>query len=137
MKYKLSRTDDLRTVRRLHRKLFPNDEYDLEGQLWVCRDSNKNPVGFCAARLLEDMETVFLNRSGVLPIANGNGLQRRMIKVRERWAAEGGAKNIVTYALHDNHASIVNLVKSGYLLYHPAWRWASEGVHYFLKELRS
>ncbi len=134
MSFRLSRTDDDQTVMALHMLCMPNDEFDLKGQLWVCHDDTGTPVAFCAARMLKHENGVFFNRAGVLPCANGKGLQRRMIRARLRWAKEIGAEYAITYVTHTNHASIVNLLKCGFRFDRPAWNWAGN-VHYFTKEI--
>ncbi len=134
MKYTLSRTDNYELVRALHTICMPGDDYDLDGQLWVVHDETYTPVAFCAARKLEGEPGVFLNRAGVLPCANGKGLQRRMIHARLRWCKEIGVQYAITYTLHSNHASIVNLLKCGFKFDTPAWRWAGN-AHYFVKDL--
>ena len=134
MKYKLTRTNDRKTVKALHMICMPNDGFDLRGQLWLVYDDTKTPVAFCAARRLGGEPGVFFNRCGVLPCANGGGLQRRMIRARLRWAKEIGAEYVITYTLFNNHASIVNLLRCGFRFDIPAWKWAGH-VHYFAKNL--
>ncbi len=115
---------------------MPGDELDIDrGQMWLLWESD-TPVGFCTARtVLGDPQTVFLSRSGILPIARGKGLQRRMIDVRLRWAREIGATTVVTYVLYDNWASLINLIKKGFKFYSPGYRWAGKDVHYLMREL--
>ncbi len=132
--YALSRTEDLTLVKALHTICMPGDSFDLAGQLWVVWDDKGTPVAFCAARKLKNEPGVFFNRSGVLPCANGNGLQRRMIHARLRWCKEIGAEYALTYTLHNNHASIVNLLKCGFKFDTPAWKWAGDS-HYFIKDI--
>ncbi len=134
MKYTLSRTDDRELVKALHTICMPGDSFDLGDQLWVCHDETDTPVAFCSARKTYG-DSVFLSRAGVLPCANGNKLQRRMIHARVKWAREIGADSVVTYTLYDNHASIVSLLKAGFNFYHPSYAWAGRAVHYFCKDL--
>ncbi len=134
MRYKLERTDDKAKVQALHTLCMPEDSYDLSGQLWICHDETGTPVAFCSAREVVEEDCVFLSRSGVLPLANGNRLQRRMIQARVQWAKEVGATMCITYVKYDNHASIVNLLRSGFRLYFPQWRYGGD-VHYFKRKL--
>jgi len=113
---------------------MPGDDFDLDGQLWLCHTGNA-PVAFCAARHLKDENSVFLCRAGVLPFANGHRLQHRMIHARLRWAREISATCALTYTLFHNHASIVNLLKCGFRFYEPNWKWAGRDVHYFRRDL--
>lgn len=131
---RLRRTDDRRTVEALHVLCFPNDESDLDGQLWLLYDDDDNAVGFCSARELEhEPGVVFLSRAGVLPSAQGKGLQRRMINARLQWAREVGAKWAITYTAPKNYPSMVNLLKCGFKLYEHDWAGAE--MHYFRREL--
>lgn len=134
MDVRLSRTEDRRTVAALHTLIFPDDEEDLDGQLWVGHDNTNTPVAFCSARKLKSENAVFFSRAGVLPCAAGHGLQRRMINARIRWAREQDADFCITYTVHDNHASIVNLLRCGFRFYRPAHLWAGR-VHYFWRDL--
>lgn len=134
MTYRLRRTSDRRTVEALHMLTMPGDEFDLEGQLWLCHDDTGTPVAFCSARHLDTENLVFLSRAGVLPCANGHRLQRRMIQARLKWAREVGADCAITYTTYENHASIGNLLKSGFKFYMPARRWVGD-VHYFYKNI--
>jgi len=135
VRYELRRTDDLEDVRKLHTILFPGDYYDLSGQCWVCHDDMGKPVAFCSARKIDGEKAVFLSRAGVLSVASGAGLQRRMIQARVRWAQEIGARDAITYVMFHNHPSIVNLLKSGFRFYTPSWKWAGD-AHYFTRSLR-
>ena len=134
MKYKLEKTEDIAKVKALHTLIMPGDHFDLSGQLWVCHDELGTPVAFCSARVCEPL-TVFLSRAGVLPIATGNRLQQRMIRARVQWARDEAAEVVITYCTYDNHASLVNLLKCGFKLYHPSWKWGGTDVHYFTKQL--
>lgn len=131
---KLRRTDDRNVVAALHALCLPGDDLDIDdGQMWVAHDDTGTPVAFCSARPCGD-NLVFLSRAGVLPCANGKGLQRRMIQARLRWAREIGADACITYTLYDNHASIANLLRCGFRFYRPAANWAGR-VHYFWRDI--
>lgn len=134
MSYSIRRTEDEQTVYALHLLIFPCDEWEPSDAYWLVRDEHGEPVGFCSTKYLAAEKTVFFSRAGLLPRARGNGLQRRMIQVRERWAASIEAEAIVTYVVYGNNSSLANLLKRGYLLYEPARSWAGE-VHYFQKTI--
>lgn len=127
-------TDALDLVTALHKACLPGDELDLKGQLWLAASDRGFPIGFCSARKLARENAIFLSRAGVLPLANGQGLQRRMINARVRWGRKIGAERAVTYTVYDNHASIANLLRCGFRFYTPEWPWAGD-VHYFCKDL--
>lgn len=116
--------DELRDLQRL---CFGNTApmHDPEyGQWWLCKKANET-VGFCALR--ESMlwsRWGFLMLAGVLPAHQGQGLQRRMIRVREREAKALGFEGCITYTI-DNPASANNLIRCGYKLYKPAEPYAN------------
>src|SRR5690606_22351986 len=107
--------------------LLFGDDVQLEGDVhWFVWESGKDyPVGFCSAgiSMLTDEDGnrcyAFLSRAGVLPEARGHKLQRRMIKVREKWAKDQGLKGASTYVANWNTRSLINLLKSGYQIYEP------------------
>lgn len=81
----------------------------------------------------------YLKRAGVLPEHRGRGLQRRLLKVRERRARELGWSQVITDTT-DNVPSANNLIRSGYKLFEPerasAQPWAWKHSLYWMKELR-
>jgi GNAT superfamily N-acetyltransferase len=136
---RIRRTHDTELVLGLHNQTFPTDEWDHINDLsamWLALDDDGTPVGFCIARrLTREPKVVFFQRVGVLPYAQGQGLQRRMIRVRERWARAIGATSGITYTTYENHESIVNLLRCGWRFYTPASPWVGANVHYFCKDL--
>lgn len=95
------------------------------------------PVAFASIRETRtDKCCVFLSRSGVLPEARGQGLQKRLIQVRLNWAIRRGYKEVVSYVGHANSASIISLLKSGLVIYEPEYKWAGSGFLYFHGSLR-
>ena len=118
----------------LDRALFPNDEpVTIAHALWIAEDERGLPVGFCAAK--NTLGYAFLLRAAVTEGANGQGLQRRMIRVREAWARKQGAKRIITYVSHANAPSLVNLIRCGYRFYTPTTLYAGKRFHYLEKDL--
>jgi GNAT superfamily N-acetyltransferase len=110
------------------------------GYWWLVYDHTlyqdpKNPFGFCG--LTEAASTPgagYLKRAGVLPHYRGNGLQRRMITVRERKARRLGLATMLTDTT-DNPASANSLIKAGYRLFEPAYKWAFQHSLYWTKDL--
>lgn len=78
---------------------------------------------------------VFLSRVGVLPAYRGRGLQRLLIRIREREARRLGIRVALTYTARWNVASANNLIKCGYVLYRPHYKWGCEEALYFWKDL--
>jgi GNAT superfamily N-acetyltransferase len=137
MKVTFRRSSDAQTLRALQTLLLPYDDKPAltpNVAAWIgwAKDT---PVAFCTVRYWRGNKEAFLERAGVLPIAAGLGLQRRMIRLRERWAAGQGAECVVTYTEARNYQSLVNLLRCGYRFYEPAAPWGIDGGHYFRKDL--
>lgn len=133
--YCIARTDDVEAVQRLHSAIFPDDEWENADAYWLVYNEYGAHVGFCCARLTDKGKSLFLSRAGVRSTCRGNDIQKRMIRVRERWGRKQGATHAITYTVLDNYPSIVSLIKCGYRFYPPDWRWAGSGVNYFYKKL--
>lgn len=111
---------------RLDARIFPDDEpierVDFSrGWWWIVYAGVKGywiPVAYCGlARHYRDR--CRLSRAGVLYSYRGYGLQRRMIRTRERRARALGMKRVLTYTLWDNTPSSNNLIRCGYKLWKP------------------
>ncbi len=115
--------DELEEINNLNNALFPGAalgplldsstwwlaEYDAEGVWTAC--------GYAGAELTNEGQYCFLSRAGVLRMARGRGLQKRLIYVREAWARKHGATHAWTYVFWSNLASMRNLVSWGYVPY--------------------
>jgi len=100
---------------------------------WIAYEDDK-PVAYAGVKLL-DGNLAFLCRAGVLPAWRGKGLQGKLINARLRWAKKQGMQQAVTYTVLANPHSSNNLIKCGFLLYIPQWRWGGEEALYWLKQL--
>jgi GNAT superfamily N-acetyltransferase len=76
----------------------------------------------------------YLARSGVLPLYRGLGLQRRLIRLRERRARALGYRFVVTDTCDNPHSSN-NLIAAGYRMFVPPKLWGPDGSNYWRKEL--
>jgi len=76
----------------------------------------------------------YLKRAGVLPAHRGNGIQRRLIKVRERRARQYHWQALITDTTA-NPASSNSLIRAGFTLFEPAYRWAYKDSLYWRKYL--
>jgi GNAT superfamily N-acetyltransferase len=74
--------------------------------------------------------TVFLNRSAVFKEWRGQGLQKRLIRVRLRYARERGYTHAITYTMRGNPASSNNLIGCGFRLYDPQWAYAGSVLYW-------
>ena len=130
-------TTDEAAVRRLYGHLFDIKDYegaDRGNLFWLA--SNATAVAaFASARpSVNEPDAFFLSRCGVLTKYRGQGLQRRLIHARLRWAKAHGIRRAITYTLLENVASARNLVRAGFLPYWPKTEWAGK-VWYFEKVL--
>lgn len=128
---------DLAQVEALMADIFDaNDHLPLADRLWWLARLDGKPVAFAGLRIVDAGQTGFLSLCGVLKRHRGHGIQRRLIVVRERYAASVGCTAIATYTMNRNTASSNSLIRCGYRLYDPAWEWAGPDAMYFLKSLK-
>lgn len=135
----LADEDAVDSIRDLHKLTFPESPMpDLTYGAWwlIYPDATDDPVAFCGA-VHSSLGTGFsyLKRAGVLRAHWGHGLQRRMIRLRERWQRAEGFHTSVTDTTWDNIASANNLIACGYRLFEPVPRWAFKNGLYFKKTL--
>jgi RimJ/RimL family protein N-acetyltransferase len=134
--------EDAHTVRVLQQQVF-GEVYTriadmAEACWWVALDGTK-PIGFCSLTPWKDHGSLFLSLAGVISGYRGHGLQRRMIRQRERKALGGRfpwVERIVSYTSPDNVWSANNLIHCGYRLYAPAYEWGVENAIYFRKVIK-
>jgi GNAT superfamily N-acetyltransferase len=127
-----------RELRGLHEATFGDDAPlapTCYGHWWLAYLGGE-PVGFAglvpAATL--DKGTGYLKRAGVLEGHRGQGLQLRLIRVREQRARRNGWHTLVTETT-DNPASANNLIKAGFRIFEPETRWAFQHSIYWRKKL--
>lgn len=104
------------------------------GWWWVlyCDDQ---PVGFCSLRPSAYwLDTVYLCRAGVLPQHRGKGLQKRLIRVRERHAKRLKMNWLISDT-YNNPASTNSLIRCGFQMYTPSKKYGAEGTCYWRKRL--
>ena len=143
MKIRRAHDDEIEEILELDRILFegthPPDN-DWRVMWWVAVDepapNTEKIVGYAAAHLSSQYpNAIYLSRCGVIPEARGKGLQRRLIRARERWGRSVGAEWARTDTSCLNAPSINGLIKAGYKAFVPIWPWAGNGAVYFLKKI--
>jgi GNAT superfamily N-acetyltransferase len=93
------------------------------------------PIAFCGlTHALSTHGAGYLKRAGVLKPYRGQGLQRRLITVRERKARQLGLKTMLTDTT-ENPPSANSLIRAGYRIFEPAYRWAFQNSLYWKKSL--
>lgn len=123
----------------LDEQCFPHDDrVSLDDSLWWLVWRGKEAVGYAGLRPCQNPQNAglgFLCRVGVLPRHRGRGLQKRMIAVREAAAKRLGLRELVTYCVPWNSASINSLVACGYRFYRPETKWGGSSSVYLRKRL--
>lgn len=120
---KIKYTEDIDTIMDLHQAIFKDREFDdVETHHLFLVTQDDQPVGFAGYELMPDGGglTANLTRAGLLPIARGGGLQKKLIQARLRHAKRQGATYAITYVASWNCASLNNLIKCGFSFYIPA-----------------
>lgn len=119
----------------LDRLSFPADTpYPKSGAEWWIAYDDSTCVGFAGLKNVGH-ETAFLCRVGVIKAYRGQGIQKKLIRVRESWAKRKGFRYIITYVAAHNLKSANSLIACGYRLYNPQSPYGIEGALYFRKEL--
>lgn len=122
-------------LNRLDKELFPNDYLSSKNGFWWIVYCGKKPVAFAGLRKSSQWdEAGYLCRVGVTHDHRGNGLQKRLIRTRERKARSIGWAYLLTDTL-ENPASANSLISCGYKMYEPTNPWASDGACYWRKKL--
>ena len=136
----IRRTDDIEEVLRLNSLLFRKDEeLNVSGNTyhWLCRDKQTGKsVGFCSCTDA-GYRNLFLSRAGLLRNYRGFNLQKTFILIRESFARRRGFERVITYTTYDNYQSIANLIKSGYKLYEPEWKYVGPEFLYYIKHINT
>lgn len=122
----------------LHDETFGDSAPQLDptyGHFWIAYDYDK-PVGFAwlvQSTLAKDVG--YLKRVGVLPAYRGQGLQAKLLRVRERYAKRLGWKRCISDTAYHNIHSSNNLIRAGYTLFEPPVRWAFAQGLYWTKDI--
>lgn len=104
------------------------------GWWWIVYDGDK-PIGFAGMyRSNRWRDAGYLCRSGVLPAYRGRGLQKRLIRLRERKGRAIGLAWLISDT-YENPPSANSLIACGYRTYQPVEPWGAEGVTYWRKKL--
>lgn len=104
------------------------------GWWWVALDGDL-PVAFAGlvpSRQVPDAG--YLCRAGVLPSHRGRGLQKRLLRARERKAKKLHLVALVSDT-YDNPPSSNNLIAAGFRQYEPPLRYGAVGTNYWRKPL--
>lgn len=138
MSYRIVRVDaTVRAVREIIAELdkhcFPADgPCDVKrGWWWLVYDDREEPVAYAGMRrsyLWSDAG--YTCRVGVLERHRGQGLQLRLLRVRQRYARSLGWNWLISDTWH-NPSSANNLIKAGFVTYEPRKPWGEKGTIYW------
>jgi ribosomal protein S18 acetylase RimI-like enzyme len=106
----------------MDRACFPLDAPAVfAGAHWLIGWDGDKPAAYCAWKTVEHdgVPVGFHYRGGVLADYRGQGLQRRMLRLREDEMRQHGLAKAVTYTDADGAASMRNLIAEGYRPYVP------------------
>lgn len=120
----------------MHRVCFPDFILPpLHGDWWLAKDGDVLH-GFAGLWPSVRVEGAgYLCRAGVLPAARGRGLQRKLIRVRERAAKKKGWTALFSDTDPSNAHSMNNLIACGYRAFRPSEPWSGEQWCYWRKIL--
>ena len=126
----------IQTLMQLQREILPGDRpVTIDNTYWWIAYDGDKPIGFSGYRASRQWcHTAYLCRAGVLSAYRGKGLQRRLIRVRERHAKRLGFIWAISDT-SDNPASANNLIACGYRMYEPQSPWGWRHTCYWRKKL--
>jgi GNAT superfamily N-acetyltransferase len=138
-KVSIRRSRDLEKLRELDRELIGKDVPFPKGDnyLWWVAYVDGEIAGYAAIGLFDtEGRYGFLSRAAVLPKFRGQGLQKKLIRVREAEAKRRGYRYFITYTAKWNVKSANSLTSCGYRLYNPAWKYGCANALYFYKDCK-
>jgi GNAT superfamily N-acetyltransferase len=104
------------------------------GWWWIAYHSGQ-PVGFCGLRRSAQwFDTAYLCRAGVLKQFRGKGLQKRLIRVRERHAKRLKMNWLITDT-YNNPQSANSIISCGFKMFTPSKPWGADETCYWRKKL--
>lgn len=135
----IKRVDPLKysdVLKRLQQECLPVDElYDVRNGYWWIAYYKHIPVGFAGLSVVKSWPGAgYLCRSGVIHVFRGKGLQKRLIRVRARFAKELGLEYLISDT-HLNPASANSLIACGFKTYNPESPWAFDDSIYWMRKL--
>jgi GNAT superfamily N-acetyltransferase len=104
------------------------------GSWWIVVEDGRD-IGFAGlTRTVSWIDCGYLCRAGVVPEARGQGLQKKLIKVRIRKAKELGWNWLVTDTRF-NPASANSLIACGFKMFEPTKPWGCKDTLYWRRKL--
>lgn len=122
------------TLLELQKICLPDDKvFEPSDGYWWIAYAGDLPIAFAGLTASRSQHRGgYLCRAGVVPGYRGLGLQRRLIRVRERFAKKLGWKVLVTDTFM-NPSSSNNLISCGYRQFSPDIPWGYQTAQYWRK----
>ena len=134
-KVRVIKSKNLALIKEMDAKCFPDEPLeDAHEHTWFVAFVDGKPAGYAAFKVWAG-DIVFLSRAGVLEEHRGHGIQKKLIKAREKHALRLGAKWAVTYTWMYGVYSPNSLISCGYKLFRPQNQWAGSDWLYWRKKL--
>jgi GNAT superfamily N-acetyltransferase len=125
------------TLLKVQKQTLPHDDTldPATGLWWLAWGEDGAVAGFASLHPSKRwLETGLLSRAGVLLHYQGHGLQKKLIRARERFARRLGWGWMISDTT-DNPASANSLISCGYRLYEPRWPYRVKETLYWRKRL--
>ena len=111
----------------------PSEEPEGE---WFLMYENKILIAFgLITPSRQWLDTAYLSRCCVHPDNRGLGIQKSLIRRRERFSRKKGYTWIITDTSTDNPASSNSLIRCKYKIIYPSSPWGNENSIYWAKRL--
>lgn len=137
MKFRIEKVDDTDAARDMHKLAFGGDKWPGDDhEFWIAKDRHGAVVGFASATLI-NARAAFLSRAAVARSARGQGLHRKLIEARLRWAWDQDCTIIVTHVENHNYESIINLQRAGFRFAPNNWLRGWSRFHLMYHEVYS
>jgi len=114
-------------------KIIQSGEEEWRKHRWWFVYCAGERVGYAGLKIMSGINKgiAFLSRCGILPEHRGNGLQRKLIRVRLAAAKKALCDYVITYTLRTNLNSANNLIAYGFRMYIPEEEWGSPDSLYY------
>lgn len=109
--------------------------YDVRNGYWWIAYIDKTPIGFAGLVPSSQWQQAgYLCRAGVIELFQGQGIQKKLIRVRAQYARSLGWTHLVSDT-YDNPASANSLIRCGFKMYDPSSPWGARGTLYWIRKL--
>ncbi len=135
----IRKTRNTEVIKRLDQKIFGEDYEEAaiasRSKTWWIAYVDGRIAGYAGLKIYKEgtRKVGYLCRAGVLKEFRGQGIQKALINVRDREARRQKVDICISYVANWNHASANNLIRNGYELYAPEYRYGLKDALYFWK----